>query len=114
MATEKRRPSREEEAMERAARRPSGKKGAKKAKKKRRRMVLFIIEIFVLLIMLVVLYGVLKTEKIGKITINEDDIVINEEVENNVTMKGYRNIALFGVDARNVVRLVKVHEQIPL
>lgn len=101
MATEKRRPSREEEAMDRAARRPSGKNGVKKAKKKRRRMVLFIIEIFVLLIMLVVLYGVLKTEKIGKITINEEDIVINEEVENNVTMQGYRNIALFGVDARN-------------
>ena len=101
MATEKRRPSREEEAVDRAARRPSGKNGAKKAKKKRRRMVLFIIEIFVLLIMLVVLYGVLKTEKIGKITINEEDIVINEEVENNVTMQGYRNIALFGVDARN-------------
>ncbi len=99
MATDRRRSSREEEAVRREARKPAGKKT--NGKKKRRRMVLFIIEIFVLLIMLVVLYGVLKTEKIGKITINEEDIVINEEVEANVEMKGYRNIALFGVDARN-------------
>jgi len=101
MATQKRQSSREEEAIARASRKSSGKQTKTKAKNKRRRMVLFIIEIFVLLIMLVVLYGVLKTEKIGKITINEEDIVINEEVEANAAMKGYRNIALFGVDARN-------------
>ena len=99
MATQKRQSSREEEAIARTSRKSSGRQS--KTKKKRRRMVLFIIEIFVLLIMLVVLYGVLKTEKIGKITIKEEDIVINEEVETNVAMKGYRNIALFGVDARN-------------
>ncbi len=99
MATQKRQSSREEEAIARTSRKSSGRQA--KTKKKRRRMVLFIIEIFVLLIMLVVLYGVLKTEKIGKITINEEDIVINEEVEANAAMKGYRNIALFGVDARN-------------
>lgn len=72
-----------------------------KAKKKKKRIILFVVEIFILLIMLVVLYGVLKTEKIGKITINEDDIVINDEVAESAAMKGYRNIALFGVDARN-------------
>ncbi len=98
MATNKKRSSREGEI------RRSGKKGMSaraKAKKKKRRIILFVVEIFVLLIMLVVLYGVLKTEKIGKISINEDDIVINDQVVQNTTMKGYRNIALFGVDARN-------------
>ena len=98
MATNKRSSSREDEN------RKPGKKGMSakaKAKKKKKRIILFVVEIFILLIMLVVLYGVLKTEKIGKITINEDDIVINDQVAESTTMKGYRNIALFGVDARN-------------
>lgn len=73
----------------------------KNAKKKRTRILLFIVEIFVLLLMVVVLYGVLKTEKVGKVEIPEEDIVINPVVEQKeeTTMKGYRNIALFGVDS---------------
>lgn len=73
----------------------------KQSKKKRTKILLFIVEIFVLLLMVVVLYGVLKTEKVGKVDIPEEDIVINEEVKEKVetTMKGYRNIALFGVDS---------------
>lgn len=80
-----------------------------RSKKKRTRILLFILEIFVLLLMVVVLYGVLKTEKVGKVDIPEEDIVINQEVEEalaqeetgetTVKMKGYRNIALFGVDS---------------
>ncbi len=73
-----------------------------KEKKKRGKILLFIVEVFVLLLMVVVLYGVLKTEKVGKVDIPEEDIVINEEVKEKqeTTMKGYRNIALFGVDSR--------------
>lgn len=72
-----------------------------RAKKKRNRIILFIIEIFVLLIMLLVLWAVLKVEKVGTVEIPEEDIVINPEVEERIetTMKGYRNIALFGVDS---------------
>lgn len=73
-----------------------------KEKKKRKKIILFIIEIFVLLIMVVVLYGVLKGEKVGKVELNDDEIIINEEVkerEETSKMKGYRNIALFGVDS---------------
>lgn len=72
-----------------------------KSKKKRGKILLFIVEIFVLLLMVVVLYGVLKTEKVGKVDIPEEDIVINEEVKikEETTMKGYRNVALFGVDS---------------
>ena len=75
---------------------------AKKAKKKQKRIALFIIEILVLAVLVVVLYTVLKAENIQKITVNEDNInkVFNEKVENNATLKGYRNIALFGVDSR--------------
>lgn len=52
--------------------------------------------------MVVVLYGVLKGEKVGKVELDYDKIVINEEVkerEETTNMKGYRNIALFGVDS---------------
>lgn len=72
-----------------------------KSKKKRTKILLFIVEIFILLIMVVVLYGVLKVEKVGKVDLPEEDIVINPEVEEKVetTMRGYRNIALFGVDS---------------
>lgn len=81
----------------------SGKKMSKKAqaKKKKKRLILFIVEILVLLVMLVVLWGVLKTEKLGRYEIKEQDLVFNENVENSIAMKGYRNIALFGVDSRN-------------
>jgi len=73
----------------------------KKAKKKRSKILLFILEIFVLLIMVVVLYSVLKFEKVGKVNLPEEEIVINPEVEQKeeTVLKGYRNIALFGVDS---------------
>ena len=106
MATQSRKPAhkksraREEEVRSKKA--ATRKMAAKKdSKKKRTKIILFIVEIFVLLLMVVVLYGVLKTEKVGKVEIPEEDIVINEEVKvkEETTMKGYRNIALFGVDS---------------
>lgn len=83
----------------------SGKKGMSKkqrAKRKRRKMLIFVLEIFVILIMLMVLWAVIRTEGgIGRVDIKDEDIVINEEVQENETLQGYRNIALFGVDDRN-------------
>ncbi len=75
-------------------------KAKRKAQKKRRRIILFTFEILVLAVLVFVLYAVFKTDKIQKISINEDDIVVNENVDANTAMKGYRNIALFGVDSR--------------
>lgn len=74
----------------------------KKAARRRRRTILFVAEIIVLAVMLGFLYTVLKTEKVDKIKIDEESIVMdmNENVETNEVMKGYRNIALFGVDSR--------------
>lgn len=73
----------------------------KKKKNGPLKILLFIVEIFVLLAMVVVLYGVLKGEKVGHYNIKEEEIVINPQVEEKIetTMKGYRNIALFGVDS---------------
>ncbi len=81
----------------------SGKKSSKKAqaKRQRRRIILFIIEIIILVIAVFVLYGVLSGTKSGKLDLDEDDIIINEQVKESqgTSMKGYRNIALFGVDS---------------
>lgn len=66
-----------------------------------RKIILFIIEMIVLVALLIVLYVVLKADKVEKVAIDKEDIVVNEKVEENVVMKGYRNIALFGVDSRD-------------
>lgn len=75
---------------------------ARRAKKKQKRIILFIVEILVLAVLVAVLYTVLKTENIQKITVDEDNITteLNENVVNNEALKGYHNIALFGVDSR--------------
>lgn len=83
-----------------------GSKGKKNMSKKRkarktRRIVMFTVEMVALVVLAVVLWAVLKQTSIQKINVNEEDIVINDTVENNTAMKGYRNIALFGIDARN-------------
>lgn len=72
----------------------------KRAQKKRRKIMIFAAEIVVLLVALVVLYGVLKGEKVGKVEIKDSDIIMNQNVAENESLKGYRNIALFGVDSR--------------
>lgn len=98
------------EVERRPAKKASGKKassGGKKmskkeqAKRKRRRIIFFIIEIFILLIMVMVLYITLSGEKAGKVDLDYEDIIINNTVKEaeETTMKGYRNIALFGVDS---------------
>lgn len=80
----------------------NGKKTSAKQRKARtrRRIILFTVEILALVVLLGAIVGVNMLNKMEKIQINEEDIVINEHVEQNEEMKGYRNIALFGVDSR--------------
>ena len=70
-------------------------------RKQRRRIIIFIIEIIILVIAVFVLYSVLSGTKSGKLDLDEDKIIINEQVRDaeETTMRGYRNIALFGVDS---------------
>ena len=70
------------------------KRRKKKSAKNNRRIFLFVAEMVILAVLLVVLYMVLKADKVNKISIDKENIVVNETVENNVTLKGYRNIAL--------------------
>ena len=74
----------------------------KRARKKRNKILLLIAEFFVLVLLVVVVYGVTKAEKVTKVKIDEEEIKakMNDTVAENVTLKGYKNIALFGVDSR--------------
>ena len=95
-------------------------KGNKKGKQ-RVKIIIFLIEILIILAMLLVVWKVFettdKTEGPHMVTIEESDIIINSEVKENlensettaedVKMKGYWNIALFGVDAIKTEQLYK-------
>lgn len=82
--------------------RTGGKKMSAKQRKakKRKRIILFTAEIVALVVLLAALVSVLMITKMDKVKINPEDIAVNPEVEENTEMKGYRNIALFGVDSR--------------
>ncbi len=75
----------------------------RKKEKQRKRIILFGVEILALVVLALVLWAVGKQDAVQHITINEGQIVenMNDGVEQNETMKGYRNIALFGLDARD-------------
>lgn len=90
-----------------SGKKPSSKpSGAKKKKKKGMstgaKVAIFIVELAVLAAAGMVLYMTMNTTKTGKVEIKEEAIVINDTVAAaaETTMKGYRNIALFGVDSR--------------
>lgn len=100
----------------------SGSKGKSSAarekarkKKKRNRIILFSVEAVVLVGLLIGLWVVGKTDKLGSlgggsgtggtsIKVKEENIEVNPEIEkeaeNYEHLKGYRNVALFGVDSR--------------
>lgn len=70
--------------------------------RKRRKFIVFGVELAVIVAMVAVLYVVMtKTSEGPKVVALEPEhLEIQEEVEENETMKGYMNVALFGVDAQ--------------
>lgn len=78
----------------------------KKKKSQAGKIVLFVCELILFIALLVVFWVVINAtdEEKGIEKISIDDSVIevqmNETVKENEVMKGYRNIALFGVDSR--------------
>jgi len=76
------------------------------AKKKRGKIILFVAEIFLLLILVAALWTANKAKMIQHVEIDPINVHINKDVqvtidEGTSSMKGYRNIALFGVDSRD-------------
>lgn len=81
-----------------------------KAARKRRNIIIFAVEIVVILIMVGVLWLVFANggkEGPGRVELNEESLAVNDEVKANKEMKGYWNIALFGVDAQNNNEIAK-------
>ncbi len=66
------------------------------------KVFIFIVELLVLAAAGAILWVTTRTTETGKVEIAEEDIVINDTVKEaeETTMKGYWNIALFGVDSR--------------
>lgn len=79
-------------------------KSSKTAKKKKNKVILFVVEFCILAVLLLAFWFVNQGTKVDYIAIDEEKIVIDEQVQEQTqtgAMKGYRNIALFGVDSRN-------------
>ena len=82
----------------------------KRQARQRRKIIIFAVEIVVILAMVAVLYLVMsQTNTEGPVVtvLEPDQLEIHEEVVQNETMKGYMNIALFGVDAKTTSELYK-------
>ncbi len=97
-----------QDTYDQAAEKQTG-KGSGKRSQRLRNIPLLIVEICVLLIAIGVMYVVVTTtDEVERKEINQEQIIINEEVKETQkeevekkVSKGYRNIALFGVDARD-------------
>ena len=77
--------------------------------KKRKKYIIFGIELAVILAMVAVLYVVMTRTSEGPkvVALEPEELEIQQEVAENETMKGYMNIALFGVDAQSDNELFK-------
>ena len=77
--------------------------------RQKKRMILFAVEAVLIVVLATILFFVTKVDKMEATEIDESEIAFNEGIGNTEgesgevpeAMKGYRNIALFGVDSRN-------------
>lgn len=108
MATNRRQPS--------TQRRPAGARAAAQQRKSKRKMIIFMIEVVIILIMLVVLWLATRIDSSGPVRVELPDdpvqLAIPEEIQQakedgDSKMLGYRNIALFGLDATNEKQVAK-------
>jgi len=104
-------------ATKKTSGRSTGKKmtKAERRRRKQKKIAILAIEAVVVVVLIIALYLITKLDVIHKTEIDDDEIVTNQEEEgllvdeadvtinDNISghMEGYRNIALFGVDARN-------------
>ena len=97
----------EHRRMERRRREAARRRRAKAIRK--RRIVLFIMELFILLLLLGVVFIVTKLQRINKTDLDMDKVGVNEGIsqEAQEVMKGYKTIALFGLDNRSNGNLSK-------
>lgn len=83
--------------------RPSGKRKVTAKQRRKRKLVIFIVEILVVLLLLAGIYiwqMLRKIEHPEGGSLDEDKVSINIDKETKEMLKGYTNIALFGLDNR--------------
>lgn len=80
------------------------KKGMTKRKKRQRRKIIIVVIVVLLaLLMIPLAFSWSKYDKMGKVVINDKEVKINElSPETKKAMKSYENIALFGLDNRDM------------
>lgn len=80
-------------------------KRKKNAKKKKWKIALFAVEILVICTLVGVFWAMSKANKIQHVKITDEEkkeeLAIDETIADSEVLKGYRNIALFGVDSRD-------------
>ncbi len=72
----------------------------KKKKRKKRKIIIFVVELILLLVLLAALFLWSKYQRIEHVDNIEAEDVVNNDLEQNTkeTLKGYTNIAVFGLD----------------
>lgn len=79
-------------------------KSGKAYKKRKRRRILFAVELIILLVVVGGLFVYAqfnqKLDKMQGSKIDVTDVAMNDEIVQSDSLKGYKNIALFGVDSR--------------
>ncbi|RKM54511.1 LytR family transcriptional regulator [Butyrivibrio sp. X503] len=98
--------SRSRNASRSGSSRGGASRGGSRKKKNNKALFLLIAEVLVAAILVIVAYNVfikMGATKVGKVNLDEEAIskTISENVASNTQMKGYTNIALFGVDTRD-------------
>lgn len=78
----------------------------KARKRKHRRVALLVLESLLLVMLLAVVFVINKFDKIIKADFTKDQIQINQDLSDDTvqSLKGYRTIAVFGTDARDMTR----------
>lgn len=106
----KEREHRGEDSVRRSRRREepaSGRRRSKRKKRGRKKLIAILaVEFLLILVLAVGVWGLGKLDKIQDLGVNADDVEMNDM--NDATeklLKGYTNIALFGIDTRKVGEL---------
>ncbi len=80
----------------------SKKKRLSRRKRQRRKVILVVVTVLLALVFLVLAFAWSKYDKLGRVLIQEKDLTFNDLApETEEAMKGYFNVAVFGLDNRS-------------
>ncbi len=92
--------------MDREVQNRHKKKITNRKKRQRRKIIIVVIVVLLALLMIPIAFSWSKYDKMGKVVINDKEVKINElSPETEKAMKSYENIALFGLDNRDMGNL---------